>query len=328
MFLIGIRVANYLGSGAGHLNRCIEIRKCLKSHVTWFLDDYEKKISHLFPEDKIFIEHGKESLTKSIEVCKKNKVNLMLVDSYIINNDELKNLKDELFTVFLNDRQTEANINMFICPQPINLNFKKNIKYLVGPRFAPISFSKNRKINYNRFILVSMGMYDSKGVTLEIVKVLKKLYEKRQINFKTFITLGSNSPILNNLKREISKSKDKITLQIDTKNMYEIYNKCVFAIGAPGLSHLERLASGLPSILISQTKNHELLINKWKQKWCALVSQNNRSSIERAILKMNNSKRLRKKIGLQGQLNVDGKGAARISNHLTELLKNLPKKYY
>ena len=44
--------------------------------------------------------------------------------------------------------------------------------------------------------------------------------------------------------------------------MEDIYKYCKIAIGAPGLSYLERLASGLPSLLIPQPKTHDSLIDK------------------------------------------------------------------
>ena len=37
-----------------------------------------------------------------------------------------------------------------------------------------------------------MGMYDSKGITSKIIKVLKKHYKKKSINFDTIITLVKN----------------------------------------------------------------------------------------------------------------------------------------
>ena len=36
-----------------------------------------------------------------------------------------------------------------------------------------------------------------------------------------------------------------------------IYEKSFFALGAPGISHLERLASGVPTILIAQNKKSQ-----------------------------------------------------------------------
>ena len=44
--------------------------------------------------------------------------------------------------------------------------------------------------------------------------------------------------------------------------MNSIY-KNLFAIGAPGISQAERLASGVPTILISQNILHKKIIDNW-----------------------------------------------------------------
>ena len=104
------------------------------------------------------------------------------------------------------------------------------------------------------------------------------------------------------------------------KNINLIYDKSLFAIGAPGLSHFERLASGVPSILVAQSKNHNLLVEKWNLINCCISCKNNITSIEEAILKMLNEIKLRKKIIEKGLKEVDGKGAIRIASEIEKFL--------
>ncbi len=321
MFLIGMRVANYRGSGEGHINRCIVIRKYLEHRIIWFLDKPEKKIFNFFPRDKVHIEKSKEEIDKSIELCKKKYISMMLIDSYAIKKNILEKLNKTVITSVILDSYENINANILISPQPITFKKVKNIRYFIGPKFAPVDLKKST-ISKEKTFLVSMGMYDSKGVTLKIINVIKKNYKKKIFNFNTIITLGKKSPILKQVKEEIKKYKDNIQLIIEAENMNSIYEKCQFAIGAPGLSYLERLAVGVPSILISQSKRHDYLIKKWKSKNCAIEAKDNLVSIEKAILQMETNKKLRQNIRQQGLKNVDGKGALRIANEITRYLIN------
>ncbi len=322
MFVIGIRVANYVGAGQGHLNRCINIRKHLKHQVIWFLDKKEKKILTLYPKDKIYVESNKFRLDKSIIECKKKNINLMLVDSYALKKNTLNKLNKIVFTSLIIDSYKKIYANIVISPQPLKFDKLKNITYLIGEKFAPIEFIKRKKLKIKNTLLVSMGMYDSKGITLKIIKVLKKHYKKKSINFDTIITLGKKSPFLKKIKEEIKEHKNKIYLKVDAKNMDLIYRKSYFAIGAPGLSHFERLAYGVPSILIAQNKKHRLLVEKWNAKNCSMGCKNNMISIEKSILKMLNESKVRNKIMQQGIKFVDGKGSIRIANEINKFLLN------
>ena len=50
-----------------------------------------------------------------------------------------------------------------------------NVTYLTGTKFAPINYTNRENSTVRNALLVSMGMYDRKGITLKIVKVLKTL---------------------------------------------------------------------------------------------------------------------------------------------------------
>ena len=320
MFLIGIRVANYPGAGQGHLNRCINIRKHLNQKVVWFLDKKEKKVLNLYPQDKLFIESKKSSIDKCILHCKKKIINLMLIDSYAIAKNTLEKLNKFVFTAIILDSYKKIYANLIISPQPFKFHRLKNATYLTGTKFAPIDFIKRKNSIIRNSLLVSMGMFDGKGITLKIVKVLIKNYKKKSISFETIITLGKKSPFLKKIKEEIKGYTNKIHLKVDAENMNLIYEKSFFALGAPGISHLERLASGVPTILIAQNKNHNLLVEQWNSKMCALIARNNMMSIEKSIFKMLNESKVRKKIMQQGMKYVDGKGASRIAHEVNKFL--------
>ena len=101
-----------------------------------------------------------------------------------------------------------------------------------------------------------------------------------------------------------------------------LYSKSLLCIWAPGLSYLERLSVGLPTILVGQNNEHVDLINSWVDLGCALKANNNITSIEKNIKTIIQNKNIRKKIIINGTNIVDGQGSRRIARNIQELAYN------
>ena len=83
---------------------------------------------------------------------------------------------------------------------------------------------------------------------------------------------------------------------VNKKNMNSIYKKSFFAIGAPGISQAERLASGVPTILISQNILHKKIIDNWIKLECAIKSDLNNIKLTKNIYDIYYNNNLRKKV--------------------------------
>ncbi|MBT3938533.1 MAG: hypothetical protein HOF44_02355, partial [Pelagibacterales bacterium] len=92
------------------------------------------------------------------------------------------------------------------------------------------------------------------------------------------------------------------------------------AIGAPGLSHMERLYFGIPTILIAQNNIHESIIDKWVNIGCALKSVNTISMIEKKLLYIIENRNIRNNLIQNGRNLVDGKGALRIAKAMLKIV--------
>ena len=100
----------------------------------------------------------------------------MLVDSYDIKKNTLNKLNKIVFTSIILDNYKKLYANVIISTQPLKFDRLKN--YLsYRKKFAPIEFIKE-KFKVRNTLLVSMGMYDSKGITLKNNKSIKKHYKK------------------------------------------------------------------------------------------------------------------------------------------------------
>ena len=126
MATIGIRVTNSFENGKGHLIRCLTIREHLKSKIIWFLDCRNSNANLIPKKDIIKIEESKESLEKTILYVKKNKVDLIIIDTYSI-KDQIKNsLAKDVILVSIQDYLSNINAKLVVVPHPINIEKKKN----------------------------------------------------------------------------------------------------------------------------------------------------------------------------------------------------------
>ena len=102
--------------------------------------------------------------------------------------------------------------------------------------------------------------------------------------------------------------------------MSKIYNNSSIAIGAPGLSHMERLYFGIPTILIPQNDIHTSIVDKWVDIGCAIKSKNSISLIEKKIFSIIENSNIRNNLIKNGTSLVDGKGALRIAKEILKLV--------
>ena len=167
-------------------------------------------------------------------------------------------------------------------------------------------------------IIISMGAYDKNGLTLKIIDIIKNIsfLDKK---YQILVILGKNSP-------NIKKARDKIIelkvfLLVNKKNMNSVYKKSLFAIGAPGISHAERLAAGVPTILLSQNNLHDKIIDEWVKLNCAIKSEPSDIILSKSIEDIYFNNNLRKKIIEKGRELIDGNGANRIAKIINSKAK-------
>ena len=321
---IAIRVSSDPSTGKGHFERCKVIRSYLKYEVTWVLDKknliFEKSLPHL---DSIIFEKNKESCNKLKEIINYNDVQFILVDNYFVSNSDINFMNIRVPVVLISDAKTSAKVSLIICPQP-NISIVKNrkTKLLVGYKYVPVNkkfykINNYKENNLNKNILVSMGSIDSLGVTLKVIQGLKNIIDKIE-EIKVDIVLGQDSTILDLVNNSIN-NYNNFVLHVEPSDMSIFYEKSYIAVGAPGFSFSERLASGLPSIIIPQNSVHEDIASNCVKLGCAITSKNNIRSIEKNLKMILNNEKYRNNISFKGLDLVDGKGGLRIAQNLSRL---------
>ena len=85
-----------------------------------------------------------------------------------------------------------------------------------------------------------------------------------------------------------------------------------------GVSHVERLYAGIPTVLIPQNQEHLVICMNWQNEGCALFARPEPNHIAGQINELiaNQFDRART-ISIRGQRLIDGNGALRIVSELT-----------
>ena len=321
MLKLGIRVSSTSSSGRGHFERCLAIRSHLTEKVFWFIDHESEYVKNkIYKTDELFFEDGKDKYNNLKNNLKNNFINCILLDNYFIDSKNINKICNNIPLLVFMDEYKNIEADVLICSQPISFSSIRGVKYLIGPKYAPIS--KKFLINKNKInnkILIAFGAYDSKGLTLTVIRSIKKIIVDSSYDLNIVITLTRDSPIIDQVKREI-KDFYNFELVLDTKKMEDIYQSCNIAIGAPGLSYLERMASGIPSILISQNNIQSNLIDKWVELGCGIRAENCIKSIENALKKLIVNDNIRQELILKGKKIIDGKGAERIAKEIINMV--------
>ena len=107
-------------------------------------------------------------------------------------------------------------------------------------------------------VMVSFGLRDSRNATALALDALHRL--RRDISVT--VVLGRNAPHIGSIRPRVAECGNW-QLRIDVDNMADLYSRNDVAVGAGGVSCLERLCCGLPSVLISLADNQIATLTDW-----------------------------------------------------------------
>jgi len=333
---VGIRVDTSKTSGLGHLSRCLAIAEELienNCEVIFILSEPSKSslkllskskcCSTLISENDNQINDAKETnaFLQKEELSSKKKWDWLIVDHYDLGEPwEINVSEDTNKLLAIDDEPLRSHTSSTYVLNQGGAEGKK----LSGLKYALLK-NEFRKVNKNwqnskeKKLLISFGAYDSNNVTAEIIKVLDSRLKRLQI---TEIILGIDSPHCSSIQDQI-RNLTNIKILSQQTNMAEYLEQVDFAIGAPGVSALERCYMGIPSILIAIAENQKAygktihkakaghylgMFNTLKKEKLIEVFDSWLDDWPQTKLISDNAKHL-----------IDGKGVERVCNFLFEL---------
>jgi spore coat polysaccharide biosynthesis predicted glycosyltransferase SpsG len=314
---IYLRVATNPTTGFGHMSRMLALRKVFKEPVKWFVDPRTKKdVSEWVPKtDEVYEESAVDSIAQLQSATKAQPDGLIICDSY---NVSCKGLGvANIPTVYFCDSDTWQifeNVTIINC-QPGAMPHKN---CFAGPRFMPIDTrgKQQAKVDFTTVpypirCLIGFGAVDSGNMTAFALDALLS-DEKLRESVQPICLLGPHfkyGDIVETLLGSFAKSK----IVRNCSSVLDLPYTCDIAIGAPGVSHAERLYAGIPTVLLPQNDKHVALCMGWQNEGCALYARAEPQHIASQINSLiANQFEQARAISMEGQRVIDGKGASRI----------------
>ena len=324
--IIIIRTCCNSNSGGGHLLRCLALSEILSKRYKILLycpDANTKILNNVINNEEIsLIDYDKiKNLKDSIDLC--------ILDDYGIKNSEVLFFRSKSKKIIIIDEHiTESEyadliINLTL---PDTLERKRikpiltDLKYsLVEACYSKIA--KNFKVKKKvKRILINFGLLDSKSMTLNIIKLIESsnyLFN----NFKFDVLISSLNKDLSQIKTISKSSKIDFNLYIDNFNISIILKESDLVIGSGGLSLLERLTVGVPSITFPISENQNLIKKKIHKLNCTyFITEELINDFIGIMMKLINNYKLRERMSKLARIKFDGKGVLRVAKIIEKKL--------
>ena len=309
--------------GYGHVSRLLALRRHLTGRVKWFADPGGRRLleTRIPNIDVVEEESCVSSVDQLVAFSSQSNVKILICDSYQISCDALQPLSIRLKILFFCDR---PDINcppefIMLNPQP-KACAKPNS--LTGPRFLPLDTQSSHQtpIDFASLAapvncLIGFGYVDSKNFTSMALSALLSDNMLRE-RIRPICLLGPQFKYVETIKK-LLRSFPTSKILYDCQSVLNVPIQCPLAIGAPGLSHAERLYCGMATVLVPQNATHETLCNDWEGEGCALSAKPDPEHIALRFKELiANEFEKAQQISSHGQSIVDGKGASRIAANI------------
>jgi spore coat polysaccharide biosynthesis predicted glycosyltransferase SpsG len=197
---------------------------------------------------------------------------------------------------------------------------------LVGPRYALVDAHLSEPPPPVRervgHVLVSFGLGDRNNVSCLAIEALAIL-GAHGISPRVTVVLGATAPHLRTVREAIRRLGGRGELLVEVSDMIGLLRSVDLAIGAGGVSLLERMAAGVPSFSISVAENQDRAVRGAS----TLGATRNLGSLSTLapnrlaehIGKLSEDFAARSAMSGRARRMVDGKGAVRVAAALLRL---------
>lgn len=321
------RVASRPEVGGGHVMRSISLARVLNKYVDvcFVLDQGgEFWLPHIlkYGFDAEIIGDYEGIDLSSPNLHQYNSISV-LVDSYDFNESDLLKWKINCVKLaVIDDFGTAPDIVDYVISPSLSKykNTCNKRKAMFGPLYSLLSPEYSQTIKPHDYsfvntILLAFGYYDSKNCTEIVLDALHEIGFRGTVK----IAIGSNAPHLSIIKTKLSSYTFKTIISEDVVGIYDLISNSDLVIGAGGVSLLERMALGKPSITFIVADNQEAQV-KWAESFGATISIYLNECMFVNIITMINSlmvdSKLRHEMSNIAKSMIDGKGAMRVAEIL------------
>lgn len=339
MMKVAVRADGGANIGMGHIQRCLALSSQLKKNGAkiLFISKKDKTIEKKIEQEEFEVIPLKnnvglaEDLKHTINTIKAHKLDVVITDSYAIDEHYLTEIKKTVFLLVSIDDiagisfPSDIVVNQNIYAKDLDYHSSTGrTKFLLGPNYALLreKFSNlgKRKINEKvKNILITLGGSDFFNLTPKILKILDRINQ----NFKITVVIGPFFKNISEIEKTAKEIDKKVELIYDSYEMSKIMLASDLAIAGGGTTLYELAATGTPALTFCLADNQEKnirgmtevgrLINMgWGNEW------EEEGFYYREIDNLANNYAVREKMSELGQELVDGEGSWRVSEIIIE----------
>ncbi|MDA8233938.1 MAG: UDP-2,4-diacetamido-2,4,6-trideoxy-beta-L-altropyranose hydrolase [Clostridia bacterium] len=333
---VAIRADGGTNIGMGHIMRCLALGLELKNlgHEVNFITIEDRQVEQVIINQDLNViaiskpKNQLEELKTIKKIIKNNDINIVITDSYKIDQSYLVELREEATLLVSID-----DLNSWVWPSDIVINgnlYATNLKYtsldeksrfLLGGEYTLLREEFQNvpecKIKPNiKQVLVTVGGSDVLNLTPLIIKGLQRV----PAEFQIITVIGPNFNNVEEIKSVASACTGKqVVLKTEVNNMRELMLGSDLAISSGGSTLYELATTGTPGVVLLQAENQILAAEKMAQEGTvinlgmgSLVSP---GVITDAVTKLL-SPQLRTTMAIKGQRLIDGLGAKRCAQFI------------
>lgn len=336
MLKIGIRVDGGYNIGLGHIQRCLALANQLKKKGAeiFFICKENRHIKDKVEQKSFTLLELKDNLTSekdlksTIGIIRKQKINIVITDSYAINEDYLVEIRKVVpFLVSIDDLAnisfpSDVVINQNIYAKELNYHSSTGrTKFLLGPKYALLreEFSNlgKREVNEKvKNLLITLGGSDPFNLTPRILKILDRIRQ----DFKITVIIGPFFKNIVEIEKTAKEIDKKVELVYNSHKMSKIMLASDLAVTGGGTTLYEIGATGTPALAFCLAENQGENIKTMSEYGIVVnLGQGNKLIEERFYKKVDSlieNSKLRENMSELGQQLVDGKGIQRATIRL------------
>lgn len=312
--------------GYGHMARCLALREAIDGRLDCSFAVNSEALAGL-PSD------ARKAAMLPYEIVGAGPFDVAVVDHYGLGAAEESRLRAAArqIVVFddLADRQHDAD--MLVDPLPGSGPDRYRgltpsaCRILTGadyaplhPRFRDARLAKPPSAEAGRLkVLVSMGATDPTDVSRQVLRDIDAAARPLSVT----VVLGNGAPHREGIRAVCREMRPPAELLVGVEDMAALYLQHDIAIGAPGVSALERACAGLPSLLVMTAGNQRFVGDALANAGAAVdlgrAEDIARGAIAATLSDLGGNAEELATMAYRGSALVDGLGAARIAAHIT-----------
>lgn len=328
----GFRVGSRREAGAGHVMRCLAVAEALRMPVRFYADPQSPLRAHIAASGFDVVEERSpfrsDRLLADLEA---GAIRASLFDGYDFTEGDRQTAAAKGFLAQIADQPAALCGHVVIDPglsTHADQYRAGSAVILAGADYALLrqQFVRahgrvlQQQPKAADHLLIAFGAVDSGDATGFVLDALESMQRRPPIT----VLLGQSAPHFAAVQTKAARLSG-VTFAHDIDDMIPLYEKCSLSIGAGGVSLLERLCCGVPSIVITladnQIPNARAAHAAQAVEYLGRLGEVAAESVRKAVASYAADSSRRAALRQRGLSLVDGRGAERAAEVLRKRIE-------